>query len=90
MTVFVREMRFGDPRRLEIRPAHRDHLRELFEAGKVRSAGPFADDSGGLIVYEVADEDEARRLVADDPYTAAGVVEEVRLTEWTVILPPTG
>ena len=90
MPLFAREFRFLDQaRRMEVRPAHRDHLRALLGDGRLRMAGPWADDTGALVVYDVADEDEARRLVAADPYTeAGGVVEEIALREWTLVFPP--
>ncbi|GIE89561.1 YciI family protein [Actinoplanes regularis] len=37
-----------DPERLAARPAHRELLTALHEAGTVRMAGPLADDSGVL------------------------------------------
>lgn len=76
-----------DPARLEVRPAHRDHVAELYARGDIRMSGPFADQRGALIIYEAPDLEAARALVAADPYTEAGVVEELELREWTVLTP---
>lgn len=46
---------------------HGQYVLQLHLAGKLRFAGPFADDSGGAAVFEAADEAEARRIVDNDP-----------------------
>ncbi|SDL69111.1 hypothetical protein SAMN05421874_12717 [Nonomuraea maritima] len=87
MARYVMHLAFDDdPRRLAARPAHRDHLRRLKEDGRLVTAGPWADDSGALHVYEVADEAELRAILRDDPYTAVDGYEIVLLKEWTPIL----
>jgi uncharacterized protein len=90
MVRFVREIAFipEQEQRLAVRPRHRAHLRELWERGKLVTAGPWADDSGALLVYEVIDVAELRELIAADPYTEAAVVTEVGVREWQPILPP--
>lgn len=88
MARFVVQLAFTDhDRRLDVRPAHREHLRRLHAAGKLLAAGPWADDSGALLVYEVADRAELDELMAADPYTPAGVCEVTQIREWTPILP---
>jgi uncharacterized protein YciI len=76
-----------DEARLAVRPAHREYVAELFARGEIRMSGPFADQRGALIIYEAADLAAAQELVAADPYTAANVVREVELREWTVVVP---
>ncbi|NJP90677.1 hypothetical protein HCN51_14650 [Nonomuraea sp. FMUSA5-5] len=76
----------GDPRRLAARPAHREHLRRLKEQGRLVTAGPWADDSGALHVYEVADEAELRDILRQDPYAAVDGSQVVLLREWTPIM----
>jgi hypothetical protein len=41
-----------------VRPAHWDYDRTLEAAGKLALAGPFANDEGGLFVYQAADKRE--------------------------------
>ncbi|MGP3954916.1 YciI family protein [Nonomuraea sp. 3N208] len=87
MARYVVQLAFdGDPRRLTARPAHREHLRRLKQEGRLVSAGPWADDSGALHVYEVADEAELRAILARDPYTEADAYEIVLVKEWTAIM----
>ncbi|MEV0993704.1 YciI family protein [Nonomuraea sp. NPDC050202] len=87
MARYVLQLAFdGDPRRLAARPAHREHLRRLKEQGRLVTAGPWADDSGALHVYEVADEAELRAILQEDPYTAVDGYEIVLLREWAPIM----
>ena len=60
--------------RLQTRPVHREYLRSLFDAGKLAMSGPWADDTGALIVYEAEDMAEAERMLDGDPYRSAGVI----------------
>lgn len=89
MAKYVLQLAFDkdNERRLAIRPRHREYLRVLLERGKLHTAGPWADDGGALIIYEVTDEVEARALLADDPYVEADVVTPVALRAWVPILP---
>jgi uncharacterized protein len=89
MPTFVREieMQPGDEQRLAVRPEHREYVQRLHADGKVRMSGPLADETGAILVYEAADEDAARALVAQDPYVEAGVVRELSLREWNVVVP---
>lgn len=81
--MYVVELAFtDDPRRLEARPRHRKHLESLHEAGIVRSAGPFTDESGALLVFDVADEAELAAVMASDPYYRAPGVTVVRRQQW--------
>jgi uncharacterized protein YciI len=85
MGLWVREISFSDAAAVAaVRPDHRAHLAELLERGRLRMSGPWASGEGAYIVYDAPDEAAARELVAADPYTAAGVVTEVALREWTV------
>ncbi|HET7094185.1 MAG TPA: YciI family protein [Thermomicrobiales bacterium] len=75
-------------RRLAIRPTHRDYLKRLVAEGKLHEAGPWADDRGALIVYEAADEVEARDIFAADPYNegGSGVVGAFEIKEWNRVI----
>ncbi|MFG1626690.1 YciI family protein [Kribbella sp. NPDC049227] len=90
MAQYVVQLRF-DPaqtdRRMEVRPAHREYLTELKAAGKLVAAGPFADQTGALLVYDVADETELREILAKDPYTPANEYEIATLAEWQPLFP---
>ncbi|WP_379528306.1 YciI family protein [Nonomuraea purpurea] len=77
----------NEKERLEVRPAHREHLQALLQKGQLITAGPWADDTGALHVYEVADEAELRAILSRDPYTAVDAYDIALLREWTPILP---
>lgn len=90
MALFAVQLRF-DPadldRRLEVRPAHREYLTELHAQGKLVTAGPYSDQSGALLIYDVTDEAELREILAKDPYTPAKVYEIAGLHEWQPLFP---
>lgn len=89
MPTFVREIEMepGDERRLAVRPEHRSYVHELHASGEIRMSGPLADDTGAVIVYAAPHIEAARRLIAADPYVREGVVREVSLREWNVVVP---
>ncbi|WP_026530530.1 YciI family protein [Haematomicrobium sanguinis] len=67
----------------EVRATHRAWLQDLADAGTVLSAGKYADNTGALLIFVTADEDELRALLAEDPYAKAGCVADVSVKEWT-------
>lgn len=69
----------------ETRPAHREYLGGLKEAGQLAASGPFTDDSGALIVYVTATEDEAIALIENDPFNRAGVFARYTLKPWNQV-----
>ncbi|SDF58224.1 hypothetical protein SAMN05216553_102166 [Lentzea fradiae] len=87
MARFAVELVYGPDRekRLAVRPEHREYVASLAEKGAVLLSGPYADDTGALIVYEAADEAAVKELIAADPYTAADVAEWT-VREWNTVL----
>jgi len=73
-------------RRQQVRPAHREYLATLIERGKLHESGPFADDSGALVVYDAADVAEVQELMGADPYTPNGIIAEVQIHEWNRVI----
>jgi uncharacterized protein len=85
--MFVVELAFDHtPERMQARPDHRQRLQNLKELGRLLMAGPYADDSGALLVFDVSGLDEMRQLLAEDPYYRTAGVTVVRCTEWTPIV----
>lgn len=79
-------IRYGNPEKIaEVRPTHRHYLSQLKEAGKLWASGPFTDDSGALIIYEAESEEEAWRLIEQDPFHEAGVFQEIQLKPWNQV-----
>jgi uncharacterized protein YciI len=68
------------------RPAHREYLKTLLDSGRLAISGPFADDRGGILVYEANSAEEVERMLRDDPFTKAGVFEKVQIREWRVVM----
>ncbi len=66
----------------EIRPSHREYLAKLHGEGKLHAAGPFTDDSGSLIIYEVETEQEAKELIEADPFHEAGIFASYAIKPW--------
>ena len=57
---------------------HREHLRELRDAGKLRLAGEFEDGDGFLEIFEALDRREADAIARASPLVERGLVA------WTV------
>jgi uncharacterized protein YciI len=70
----------------EFRPPHREYLRGLIEQKKLVLAGPFTDNSGGFIVYDVADEVEVEAIIKADPFYTHGVFQTWKIRPWKIVL----
>ena len=59
---------------------HGRYLQEQMTKGALQLAGPFLDDSGGLILYNARDEAEVRTIAEHDPGVTGGIlaVESIR------------
>ena len=68
-----------------IRPAHRAHLHGLLEGGQLAAAGPFADGSGALFIYEAGDIGMTRSLAEADPYTLGGLIKQQTIAPWDLV-----
>ena len=85
--MFLLELAFDDnPERLNHRPAHRDLLAGLKARGLVAMAGPYADESGALLIFDVATVEEFEALVAADPYYRAPGVTVAAKREWNPVV----
>ena len=63
---------------------HAAFVDDLVARGTMVMGGPFADHSGSVIVLENIGEDEARELVARDPFVANGVFVAEDVRAWNV------
>lgn len=75
----------NDPRRLQARSAHRQRLAELHRRGVLAAAGPWDDDSGALIIFQL-DESGARAEIDADPYYTAPGVRVVSIRTWVPVV----
>ncbi len=84
--MFVVELRFTEHQdRLSARPAHRERLQELHAAGTLMAAGPWRDDSGALLLFDVGSHEELRDLMADDPYYSTPGVTVLSIRDWAPV-----
>jgi uncharacterized protein len=83
---FVAVFRYDNKGKIpEIRPQHREYLGELHSEGKIWASGPFTDDSGALIVYEVESEQGAKSLIENDPFHEAGIFASYAIKPWNQV-----
>lgn len=70
-----------DPDRVRrFAPDHAAYWHELHLDGY--QGGPFADRSGGLIVFTAESVDRANRLVTEDPFVRHGLLESRWVKQW--------
>ena len=70
----------------EFRPSHREYLRELIAKGKLIISGPFGDDSGGIIAYDAASEEEVEGIIKADPFYKHGVFQTWTIRPWRIVI----
>ena len=58
-------------------------MKQQHDAGKILFSGPTTDRKYGIYVIRADSKDEATRIAASDPYTAAGYCS-FELLEWEV------
>jgi uncharacterized protein len=63
-----------------VAPRHIAHWRELRLASYL--GGPFADRTGGLIIFEAEDAGQAERAVRAGPFVQEGLLEAYWLKAW--------
>lgn len=64
----------------QTRPAHLAWLGEEAAAGRILLAGRQESSAGGVLVTGDISTEEAEQIIADDPYTKAGLVRYERLS----------
>jgi uncharacterized protein YciI len=76
MAWFFVEIRYVQEKYAEVRPRHREFLAKLAAAGTVAVAGPLADGSGGVTLYQAEDEAALQEIIDQDPYHLEGAIAE--------------
>ncbi len=71
--------------RVAHRAAHREYLHAQVGAGTLLMAGPFVDESGGMIVFEAQDRAAIDEIMAADPFSTNDVFATVDIQEVTVV-----
>ena len=74
--------------RLELRPAHLEHLKSLGDT--LVLAGPFLDAAGAMIgsimVVEAETLEQARDIFAGDPFMAHNLFDSVTIKPWKLTI----
>jgi uncharacterized protein YciI len=70
----------------ELRPAHRQYMAQLDSENRLWAAGPFADGTGALFIYEAADQQAAEAILHADPYFTGGALAKSELAAWSPAL----
>jgi len=70
----------------KLRPEHREYMAQLNSEGKLWAAGPFADGTGALFIYEAIDINSAKDILKSDPYFIGEVFAEYNLIAWNPAL----
>lgn len=84
--MFAVQLAFADDiSRLELRPAHRERLAALAAEGRLLAAGPWADDSGALLVFTVDTRNDLDAILTADPYYEAPGVTVASIQEWNPV-----
>lgn len=86
MAWFLVEIRYVQEKLDEVRPRHRKFLSDLAEQGIVALGGPLGDGSGGISLYQAADEAALLEIIDRDPYYTEGVAAERTVREWKPVL----
>jgi len=72
--------------RMDVRPAHLDYIKDagarLKFAGPIMSPGENPKPVGSLIVLDAASETAVQLFADNDPYTTAGLFENIEIRHW--------
>ncbi|UVJ58776.1 YciI family protein [Trueperella pyogenes] len=71
----------------EIRPAHREFLKSLFDQGNLLASGPL-EGNGALLIVDSDDAVGALAVVDADPFNSACLIADREVLEWTQIYGP--
>ncbi len=58
----------------------------LFDSGAILLAGPYADNTGTLLIVLAEDEAAALTMMDDDPWKIHDILDVVQVKEWTIFL----
>lgn len=95
--IFARDNENVLDKRLAVRPAHLERLKQLNDQGRLLVAGPMpkTEDkpatetgfAGSCLIAEFASLEEAKQWASQDPYVEAGVYGEVTVLPYLVVYP---
>lgn len=71
----------GNDRRLDLKPAHLNHLQKYYNSGELLAAGIFTDKVGGYLLFGTNSVEETEDILQKDPYIINGV-REYQIDTW--------
>jgi uncharacterized protein YciI len=86
MTWFLVETRSVPEKYGDVRPRHREYLRALADDGTVAVAGPFGDDTGGVMLIQAEDTAALEKILDADPYHLEGALAQRTVREYKPVL----
>jgi uncharacterized protein len=75
-----------DMRQQEGWDAHAAYMDGIFDEGFLLLAGPLEGDRYTLWVVEAESDDEIRRRMKQDPWSANGMLTPVSFERWTIVM----
>lgn len=66
-------------------PAHKDYVQKLIDKGHKAKTGYWGRRGGGMMLFEATSMDEAKAIVASDPFVVNGCVS-YELYEWKIVV----
>jgi uncharacterized protein YciI len=82
MAWYLVEIRYVQEKYGEVRPRHREFLSRLAAEGVVAVAGPLADQTAGITLYQAEDDAALQAIIDQDPYHLEGAVAERTVREF--------
>lgn len=70
----------------DVKADHMQYLKGLLDDGSLLAAGPRTDVAGGVLVFRDTSDEDLSRLLAEDPFTPAGVIETTTIVDWNAAL----
>ena len=72
----------------EIRPIHREFLKQQLDLGILLASGPFVGSDGALLLIKADNLESVSALLDQDPFDIAGFIGERAITEWNPVFGP--
>ena len=72
----------------EIRPTHREFLKELLEQQILLASGPMVDRPGALLIVRADSVEAVADILDQDPFDIAGYIGERAIAEWNPVFGP--
>jgi uncharacterized protein YciI len=65
---------------------HAAFIDRLVADGFILMGGPFVDEGGSLLIFNVDDENEVRAKLKDDPWSTHGILKLESIKRWQIFI----